>query len=242
MNTINSKQNNTVSLAIKWAKENCKTVLKESTRRASGCIMEVQGYVHTLGGKVLLWQRQIWMMGGLIKSKRNVERHASASLCRVMDCSGCQLLFSEKRQPAEGHACVKLLLRSPNDDSFNMRPSLQGDKYLLTPYLHKSVFLTLKKPNHWHLLARSSGSVQSVRITTVTKHNKHCSQTWFTSSASGGRREIRQDCDPTKTKVIQCGGGEEYLYFKFAVVQKENKCGHAPLSSVMDYVKGVQWT
>lgn len=51
--------------------------------------------------------------GGFIKSKKNVERHASASLCRVMDCSGCQLLFSEKGQPAEGHTCVKLLLKEP---------------------------------------------------------------------------------------------------------------------------------
>lgn len=49
-------------------------------------------------------------------------------------------------------------------------------------------------------------------------------------------------CDPTKTKVIQSGGGEKYLYFKFAVVKKEKKCGQAPMSSVMDYVKGVQWT
>lgn len=63
-----------------------------------------------------------------------------------------------------------------------------GDKYLHTTYLHK----TWRNPTadiYW------SGALtvwQSVRITTVTKYNKRCSQAWFMSSAQGGRREIRQ--------------------------------------------------
>lgn len=63
-----------------------------------------------------------------------------------------------------------------------------GDKYLHTPYLHK----TWRKPTADIYWSGALAVWQSVRITTVTKYNKRCSQAWFMSSARGGRREIRQ--------------------------------------------------
>lgn len=63
-----------------------------------------------------------------------------------------------------------------------------GDKYLHTPYLHK----TWRNPTADIYWSGALAVWQSVRITTVTKYNKRCSQAWFMSSAQGGRREIRQ--------------------------------------------------
>lgn len=63
-----------------------------------------------------------------------------------------------------------------------------GDKYLHTTYLHK----TWRNPTADIYWSGALAVWQSVRITTVTKYNKRCSQAWFMSSAQGGRREIRQ--------------------------------------------------
>lgn len=143
--------------------------------------------------KCWLWHKNgAWCQGAWAKKAGEIKKNIIVS-----HYAGCWArLLSSVEMAANSMMSMQKLrccYRSANDDSFNMRPSVWGDKYLHTAYLRQTCVLSTLETQPLTFIGQAGCVTDRENNSGVAKYNKRHSQIWFMFSAQGGRREIRQE-------------------------------------------------